>query len=101
MPADHEYRRRAIIEAFREARLPPLERRVDARLSGIEQQLADLAAKVHETADRVEEIDLTSAAYDDDEDEEDSPLDRTPSIPSVTSPGLMSAVASLALFGHQ
>jgi hypothetical protein len=93
-------RRQAIAQAFRDARTPTTEERLSARLRGVERQVADLSVTLRATTERVREIDLTTAGAYDDWPDEDPDLADPPSVPSIESPGLMSAVASQALFGH-
>lgn len=98
-PDHHTSRRRAIAQAFRDARTPSAEERLGARLRGLEQQVADLRATLRETTERVEEIHLSEPESFHDWPEDDGDL-VGPSVPSLVSPGLMSATASQALFGH-
>jgi hypothetical protein len=93
-------RREAIAQAFRDAREPSVEERLTARLHGVERQVAELRLTVQDTAEKVREIDLTATEVYDDWPDEDSDLIESPTVPSLESPGLMSAVASQALFGH-
>jgi hypothetical protein len=99
MPLDPQLRRQAIAQAFRDARKPSTEERLAARLRGVEQQVAELRLGLRETSEMVREIDLTTATYDDWPDD-DPDLADPPSVPSLELPGLMSSVASQALFGH-
>ena len=55
---------------------------------------------MRETAQQVAEIDLTGPESFGDWPEDETELVETPAVPSLQSPGLMSAVASQALFGH-
>jgi hypothetical protein len=93
-------RRQAIAQAFRDARTPSVEERLAARLQGVEQQVAELRVTLHDTNQKVREIDLTATEVYDDWPDDDSDLIEPPTVPSLESPGLMSAVASQALFGH-
>jgi hypothetical protein len=100
MPLDPKQRRQAIAQAFRDARKPSTEERLTARLRGVEQQVAELRLGLQQTSDMVREIDLTTAEAYDDWPDEDPDLADPPSVPSLEAPGLMSPVASQALFGH-
>jgi hypothetical protein len=100
MRLDPNQRRQAIAQAFRDARKPSTEERLAARLRGVEQQVAELRIGLRQTSEMVREIDLTTAEAYDDWPEDDPDLADAPSVPSLTSPGLMSPVASQALFGH-
>jgi hypothetical protein len=93
-------RRQAIAQAFRDARTPSVEERLSVRLQGVEQQVAELRLTLQDTAEKVREIDLTASEVYDDWPDDDSDLIEPPTVPSLESPGLMSAVASQALFGH-
>jgi hypothetical protein len=100
MRLDHQHRRHAIAQAFRDARTPSAEERLSARMRTLEHQVAEIRVTLRETSARVEEIELTGGESFDDWPEEDGDLVESPSVPSLQSPGLMSAVASQALFGH-
>jgi hypothetical protein len=100
MRLDPTQRRHAIAQAFRDARKPTSEERLAARLRGVEQQIVELRVELKQTNDLVREIDLTAAESYDDWPDDDTDLVDPPSVPSLTSPGLMSAMASQALFGH-
>jgi hypothetical protein len=100
MRHDHRQRRNAIAQAFREARTPSVEERLGARLQGLEQQVAELSTALHETAERVQEIDLSVPESFGDWPDDESELLNAPSVPTLQAPGLMSSVASQALFGH-
>jgi hypothetical protein len=100
MRLDHQQRRLAIAQAFRDARTPSAEERLSRRLRGLEAWVAELSVTVRETTERVEEIGVTGAESFADWPEDESDLVETPAVPSLQSPGLMSAVASQALFGH-
>jgi hypothetical protein len=93
-------RRQAIAQAFRDARMPSVEERLTVRLHGVEQQVAELRATLQDTTAKVREIDLTATEVYDDWPGDDSDLIEPPTVPSLELPGLMSAVASQALFGH-
>jgi hypothetical protein len=93
-------RRQAIAQAFRDARTPSAEELLAARLGGVEQQVAELSVTLRDTAEKVREIDLTANEVYEDWPTDESDLVEAPSVPSLESPGLMSAVASQALFGH-
>jgi hypothetical protein len=100
MRLDHQNRRRAIAQAFRDARKPSAEERLAARLRGVERRVAELSAALQETTEKVQEIDLTATEVYDNWTDDDTDLVEAPSVPSLETPGLMSAVASQALFGH-
>jgi hypothetical protein len=100
MRLDHQQRRLAIAQAFRDARTPSAEERLSLRLRGLEARVAELSVTVRETTERVEEIELTGTESFEDWPDDEGDLVETPSVPSLQSPGLMSAVASQALFGH-
>jgi hypothetical protein len=93
-------RRQAIAQALREARGPSAEERLSARLHGVEQAVAELSVTLAKTNEKVREIDLTATEVYDDWPDADSDLVESPTVPSLEAPGLMSAVASQALFGH-
>jgi hypothetical protein len=101
MRLDPRQRRLAIAQAFRDARTPSAEERLIARLRGLENQVAELSLAVRDTTERIDEIAVTGAeSFHNDWPEEEGDLVETPAVPSLQSPGLMSAVASQALFGH-
>jgi hypothetical protein len=100
MRLDPKQRRQAIAQAFRDARKPSTEERLAARLRGVEQQVAELQIGLRKTSEMIREVDLTTADAYDDWPDEDPDLADPPSVPSLESPGLMSPVASQALFGH-
>jgi hypothetical protein len=73
MAFDHENRRRAIVEAFRESRLSVVEQRVEDRFRRIEERADALAVKVDRLAEGLRRIGATTLGPPDDVDVESFP----------------------------
>jgi hypothetical protein len=99
MRPDLHQRRHAIAEAFRSARRPSPEEQLRSRVLDIEREVAVLRDELR-AATRPERIDLDAAGAYDPWLDDDADLLESPTVPTLESPGLMSAVASQALFGH-
>ena len=107
MSADLERRRLAIAQAFREAKISPAppprpvvvrDDGLTRRVGDVERAIADVRIQVADVTRRLDT--LVAEANEDESDPDSEESDSRTAVPPLELAGLMSPVASRALFGH-